>query len=45
MEKKKEEVLDMNENLEKAESFVVKYKKPIAIAAIAIVAIVAGTLL
>lgn len=45
MEKKKEEVLDMNENLEKAEAIVVKYKKPIIVSVVAVVVIVVAAVL
>lgn len=40
--KKQQEVLDMNETLNKSEAFVLKYKKAIIVAVIALLAIVAG---
>ncbi|MBQ9636276.1 MAG: tetratricopeptide repeat protein [Prevotella sp.] len=40
--KKQQEALDLNETLNKSEAFVLKYKKPIIIAVIALIAIIAG---
>lgn len=40
--KKQQEVLDVNETITKSEAFILKYKKPILIALIAIIAIIAG---
>ena len=40
--KNQQEVLDMNETLNKSEAFVIKHKKAIIIAAIALLAVIAG---
>ena len=40
--KKKEVTLDLNESMNKSEAFVLKYKKPIIIAVVALLAIIAG---
>lgn len=45
MVNKKEEVLDVNEKLEKSEAFIAKYKKPIAIGVAAVVVIVVAAIL